>query len=123
MASLPKIDAAYWACCSSVKPANLVLSSSITSLKGSIFPFASVIDKPKSSIALDIFPVGLARLVMALLKEVPACELLIPALAIRPRASAASSAEYPKEPKSGATYLKDSPSIDTLVLALLEVLA
>ena len=36
-------------------------------------------------------------------KEVPACEPLIPAFAIKPIAVAVSSAEYPKAPATGAT--------------------
>ena len=43
----------------------------------------------------------------------------MPALAIRPIASAVSSAENPKAPAIGAQYLKVSPIMLTLVLALL----
>ena len=50
--------------------------------------------------------------------EVPDCVDLMPAFAIKPNASAVSSQENPKAPAIGAQYLKDSPSIDTLVLAL-----
>ena len=46
------------------------------------------------------------------------CEDLIPAFAISPMAMAESSAEYPKEPSTGAAYLKVSPIMLTLVLAL-----
>ena len=50
--------------------------------------------------------------------EVPDCVDLIPAFAIKPKASAVSSQENPKAPAIGAQYLKDSPSMDTLVFAL-----
>jgi len=49
---------------------------------------------------------------------VPACEPLIPLFAMRPIASAVSSQENPKAPATGAQYLKVSPIMDTLVLAL-----
>ena len=55
--------------------------------------------------------------------DVPDCVDLIPALAIRPRASAVSSQEKPKAPAIGAQYLNDSPSIDTFVFALLDAAA
>ena len=50
--------------------------------------------------------------------EVPDCVDLIPAFAIKPSASAVSSQENPKAPAIGAQYLKDSPSMETLVFAL-----
>ncbi|GFI47770.1 hypothetical protein IMSAGC019_03096 [Lachnospiraceae bacterium] len=50
-------------------------------------------------------------------KEVPACDPLIPAFAIKPIAVAVSSAEYPKAPATGATYLNVSPIIPTFVFA------
>ena len=50
--------------------------------------------------------------------EVPDCVDLIPAFAIKPKASAVSSQENPKAPAIGAQYLKDSPSMETLVFAL-----
>ncbi len=81
-------------------------------------PLESVIDIPSSFIAVAILSVGLARFAIAVFKDVPAWLPLIPALAISPKASAASSAEYPRAPKRGATYLKDSPSMATLVLLL-----
>ena len=61
--------------------------------------------------------------VIILRSEVPACDDLIPALAIRPIASAVSSAEYPIAPAIGATYLKVSPIMDTLVFAFEEAAA
>ena len=48
----------------------------------------------------------------------PAWDALMPEFAIRPSATATSSTEYPRDPASGATYLKDSPIIETVVLEL-----
>ena len=48
---------------------------------------------------------------------------MIPALAIRPIASAVSSAENPNAPAIGAQYLKVSPIMETFVLALLDAAA
>ena len=59
------------------------------------------------------------RLFMMVLRAVPACDPLIPALAIRPIASAVSSAENPKAPAIGAQYLNVSPIMETFVFALL----
>ena len=61
--------------------------------------------------------------VMMVRRDVPAWLPLMPALAIRPIASAVSSAEYPSAPAIGAQYLKVSPIMDTLVLALEEAAA
>ena len=58
------------------------------------------------------------RLFMMVRREVPACEDLMPAFAIRPMASAVSSAEKPSAPAIGAQYLKVSPIILTFVFAL-----
>lgn len=57
-------------------------------------------------------------LFMMVRREVPACEDLMPAFAIRPMASAVSSAENPSAPAIGAQYLKVSPIMDTFVFAL-----
>ena len=48
---------------------------------------------------------------------------LIPLLAMSPSAMATSSAEYPREPATGATYLKDSPIMETFVFAFVAALA
>ena len=50
--------------------------------------------------------------------DVPACDALIPSFAMRPSATEVSSALIPREPATGAAYLKDSPSIETFVFAL-----
>ena len=83
-----------------------------------ILPELSVREMPYCSIADATVSVGFARLVMAERSAVPACEDLIPAFAIKPMAMAESSAEYPKEPSTGAAYLKVSPIMLTVVLAL-----
>ena len=62
--------------------------------------------------------VGLARLVRPVRSAVPDWDALIPAFAMRPRAMDVSSAEMPRAPATGAAYLKDSPSMETFVLAL-----
>ena len=61
--------------------------------------------------------------VMIFLSDVPAWVDLIPALAIKPMARAVSSALYPSAPAIGAAYLKVSPIMETLVLALDEAAA
>ena len=95
----------------------------MTSPRLFIEPSALVIDKPYCSIKTAASSVGLINLVREPLRAVPPCEPLIPALAIRPRAIAVSSAEYPRAPATGAAYLKDSPSMLTLVFAFEEALA
>ena len=50
-------------------------------------------------------------------RDVPAIDALIPLFAIRPSATAMSSAVYPREPATGAAYLNDSPIIETFVFA------
>ena len=57
------------------------------------------------------------RLFMMVRRAVPAWLPLIPLLAMRPIASAVSSAEKPKAPAIGAQYLKVSPIMLTLVFA------
>ena len=57
------------------------------------------------------------------LKDVPAWLPLIPAFAISPIAVAVSSILYFMDPANGATYLKVSPIIATLVLELLDAFA
>ena len=60
---------------------------------------------------------------MIVRSDVPACVLLMPWLAINPRASVVSSTEYPREPATGAAYLNDSPSIWTFVLLFADAVA
>ena len=118
IASRPKSEAAACACSASVSPPSLSRICPIKSRSEYILPELSVKEIPYFSIAEDTVSVGLARLTIAPRKAVPACEDLIPAFAISPIAIAESSAEYPKEPNTGAAYLKVSPIMLTLVLAL-----
>ena len=88
------------------------------SRKEYIFPSSSYIDNPSLYIAFSDSFVGFAILWNIFLKDVPAISALIPLFAIRPRAIATSSTEYPSDPATGATYLNDCPIIETLVFAL-----
>ncbi len=119
MASLPNSEATACACSASDNPPNFCRSCSMSSRREYILPELSVREMPYCSMADATVSVGFARLVMAERSAVPACEDLIPAFAISPMAMAESSAEYPKEPSTGAAYLKVSPIMLTLVLALL----
>ena len=92
--------------------------SVMTSMNPFISPSSFCSDSPRYSIAAAISSVGFARLVRVVLSAVPPWEALMPALAISPSAMAVSSALYPREPATGATYLKDSPSMVTFVFAL-----
>ena len=89
--SLPASISAYCAFSASVKPLNPSLNWTITSLNGSIFPLASCILRPNCWIAIAEFFVGLAKLVINVLKDVPDWDALIPALAISPSATEVSS--------------------------------
>ena len=123
IASLPNNEAAACACSASDRPPSFCRSCPIKSRKEYILPELSVREIPYCSIAIATVSVGLARLVIAERNAVPAWEDLIPAFAISPMAMAESSAEYPKEPSTGAAYLKVSPIMLTLVLALLDAAA
>ena len=123
IASCPPIEAAICAFCCSVRPANAPLISTIISFRDFMDPSLLVIDNPRADIAEDTSSVGLAILVKIERRAVPACVALIPELAIRPIAVAQSSAENPREPATGATYLNVSPIIETLVFALDEAFA
>ena len=118
MASLPAMPAAYSAFCASVKSENLSRNSTIRELSGFIAPLVSVRERFKSSIYAATSLDGLAKLVSILRKDVPAWDAFIPEFAIRPIATAVSSALYPNAPATGATYLNVSPSMATLVFAL-----
>ena len=107
----------------SVISAALLRSCSSTSRRPSMFPETSVREIPYSSIAALAALGGSARRLKSERSVVPACDALIPWLAMRPAASATSSMLYPRAPARGAAYLKDSPSISTLVLELVAVAA
>ena len=74
-----------------------------------------IVTRPRLSPTRSMGPV---RLFMMVRSDVPACEPLIPLLAMSPMASAVSSAEKPSAPAMGAQYLNVSPIMDTLVFAL-----
>ena len=74
-----------------------------------------IVIEPK---ALPVSLTSFDRLFIIERKAVPACDDLIPALPIRPIASAVSSAENPNAPAIGAQYLNVSPIMETLVFAL-----
>ena len=73
--------------------------------------------------ASSAWPTGCVRFVSRLLKLVPACDALIPLLAIRPIATAVSSMLYPKAPATGATYLNVSPILATSVFVAFAAIA
>ena len=79
-------------------------------------PLLFVSDILRVSIAPWTSLVGFAIRVKMLLRAVPAWLALIPEFAIRPIAVAQSSAEYPRAPATGATYLNVSPISPTFVL-------
>ena len=86
-------------------------------------PSAFVVLTPKSLNAAAASFGGLTSRVMIDRKDVPAWLPLIPAFAISPIAVAVSSMLYFIDPARGATYLKVSPIIPTLVLELLDAFA
>ena len=95
----------------------------MTSRKDFMLPCPSSRLIPNRVIAAAILSDGFAMFVNMVRSDVPAELALIPAFAIRPRAMETSSALYPIAPATGATYLKDSPSIETFVFALLDAAA
>ena len=82
------------------------------SAENSYSPKASPVRVAPSSKPLKVF-----------FKAVPAIEPLIPALAMRPTATATSSTLYPRAPAIAADCLKVSPMIDTEVLELVAAAA
>ena len=118
MASCPAIEAADCAFCSSVMPLNLERRSNKVCLKGLMEPSAFAALIPIASRALAASDGGFTNLVRVERKAVPASLPLIPALAIKPMARDVSSMLNFIAPAIGATYLKVSPIIDTLVFDL-----
>ena len=117
MASLPKMVLAAAVCSVSERPPRLLRKLSKTSCRVFISPLRLVRLMPYRSMAPCILSVGAARFAREVLRLVPAMEPLTLAFAIRPRARETSSTEYFNAPATGATYLKDSPIIPTLVFA------
>ena len=94
------------------------LARALRTLDSSTSITCSVSTKPSLDIAASFSPVwSLNNSVKALFKVVPACEPLIPALAISPRTTAKSSIFTFIAPARGAQYLKLSPINATFVLA------
>ena len=123
IAFFPTKASALLAFSASVIPAKATLQSARIADRLLMDPSAFVVAMVTSPIAAPDSFTSPVRLVMMERMEVPAWEALIPALPIRPMASAVSSTENPKVPATGAQYLNVSPIMDTLVLALLEAAA
>ena len=118
MAFLPTSDSAAAAASDSDRPEKAVRQSARISDRSLMEPSALVVAMVTSPMALPEIFTSPARLFMMVRRAVPAWLPLIPAFAIRPIASAVSSAEKPRAPAIGAQYLKVSPIMETFVLAL-----
>ena len=118
MAFLPTRDSAACAFSDSVRPPNATRQSARISDRLLMLPSAFVVAMVTSPMACPLIFTSPARLFMIVRSAVPAWEDLIPAFAIRPMASAVSSAEKPSAPAIGAQYLNVSPIMLTFVLAL-----
>ena len=121
--SCPAKEAASCVFCASDNLPKPVRSSPKTSLNGFMLPFASVRDTPSVFIASFTSSVGFTIRESSERNAVPAWLALIPLFAIRPSANDTSSMLYFIAPATGATYLKDSPSIATSVLEADEAMA
>ena len=119
IAFLPTNDSAAAAFSDSDNPENAVRQSAKISDRSLMEPSALVVATVTSPMEEPKIFTSPDRLFMIVLREVPAWDPLIPAFAIRPIASAVSSAENPKAPAIGAQYLKVSPIMETFVFALL----
>ena len=118
MAFLPTSASAACALSDSVILLKAPRQSARMSERSRMEPSAFVVAIVTSPKALPESLTSPVRLFMMVRSAVPAWLPLIPAFAMRPIASAVSSAEKPKAPAIGAQYLKVSPIMDTLVLAL-----
>ena len=123
IASCPPSILAFSAFSASDKPSNASRNSSMVCINGFMVPSALTTDIPSWSMAFPDSLVGAANLVIIDRREVPAWSALIPALAIKPVATATSSRSYPKAPATAPAYLNVWPIISTLVLALVEAAA
>ena len=123
MAFFPTSASAAAAFSDSDRPPNAVRQSAKIALKSLMLPSALVVAIVTSPILEPQIFTSPERLLMMVRSAVPACVDLMPALPINPIASAVSSAENPKAPAMGAQYLKVSPIMETLVLALLDAAA
>ena len=95
----------------------------MTSDMSFMLPSASVSDSPRRSISVAHSFGGADSLVRIDRSAVPDFSPLMPALAIRPIATAASSMLYPSAPTIGATYLNVAPISSTFVFAFDEAAA
>ena len=118
MAFLPTRDSAAAAASDSERPENATRQSARISDRSLMEPSALEVWIVTSPIFFPAIFTSPARLFMMVRRDVPAWLPLIPAFAIRPIASAVSSAEKPSAPAIGAAYLKVSPIMETLVFAL-----
>ena len=118
MAFFPTSACAADACSDSDKPEKAVRQSSKISFRSRMEPSALVVCTVTSPIASPQNFTSPDKAVRMERREVPACVDLMPAFAIKPIACAVSSTENPSAPATGAAYLKVSPIMDTLVLAL-----
>ena len=118
MASFPKIVLAAAVCSVSESPPRLPRKLSMTPFSVFMFPELSVKLIPYFSIAVAMLSVGAAMFAREVFKAVPAILPLMELFAISPSAREVSSTLYFIAPATGATYLKDSPSIPTFVFAL-----
>ena len=118
MAFLPTRASAADAASESVSLLNAARVSLKISPKLRMLPSVFVVAILTSPRCLPVSSMSPCKLVMIVRRDVPAWLLLMPAFAISPIASAVSSAEYPRAPAIGAQYLKVSPIMLTLVLAL-----
>ena len=123
MASWPAIAFALAVCCVSDIPENAFLRSFMTSFMDFIFPSESVREIPSSSMASAHSFGGADSLVRIDRNAVPDFSPLMPAFAIRPIATAASSMFIPSAPMIGAAYWNVCPIISTFVFALDEAAA
>ena len=118
MACFPTKDSAACAFSDSESPEKASRQSPKMSESERMEPSALVVATVTSPMDFPEMVKSLLRLVMTVRRAVPACVDLIPEFAIRPMASAVSSALKPKAPAIGAQYLKVSPIMETLVFAL-----
>ena len=118
IAFLPTSASALAAFSDSDSPENATRQSARMSFRLLMLPSALLVAIVTSPMFLPTKVTSPERLFMMVRREVPACEALIPLFAIRPIASAVSSAENPNAPAMGAQYLNVSPIMETLVFAL-----
>ena len=118
IASCPAMEAAACVFCSSVSPLNLERSSRRVCLNGLMVPSALAAFIPNESNTFAASAGGFTNLVRVERNAVPASLPFMLALAISPMAREVSSMLYFMAPAIGATYLKVSPIMATLVFDL-----